>query len=174
MELLDSTALLVWRYSEGEGYSALDHSGNSNHGQTVGAPTWVASSAPVGTSITTEVNSAVVVRLNGTTTELGASLQFNITRLPELGTLYQTTASLSQGAAILAAPTAVTGPGGRVLYQPAQGSWGSPYATFGFDVHDGTAWSSATANITVHVTAEKEAPVLEYELGSNTTLLQYG
>lgn len=79
------------------------------------------------------------------------SLQFRITALPALGTLYQYNNG-ARGPAIVSANTIATDPGNRVLFAPATGDTGTPYTSFQFTAHDGLV-ASAPAAITLNVIA---------------------
>lgn len=48
---------------------------------------------------------------------------------------------------------------GNLAFDPAANANGSPYATFGFKVNDGTVSSSASYTMTINVTAVNDAPV---------------
>ncbi|MGM0444344.1 MAG: hypothetical protein ACQEQV_09170, partial [Fibrobacterota bacterium] len=53
----------------------------------------------------------------------------------------------------------------NLVFKPAADANGSPYATFGFQVYDGTDYSSSSYTMTVNVNAVNDAPT-----GSNKTL----
>ena len=75
-------------------------------------------------------------------------LSFQISALPSAGSLFQYTPS-GHGAAITAPNTPVTDAAGRVIFTPAPGGRGNPYATFGYAVGDGEAPVSAPATVTL-------------------------
>ncbi|MDB6109144.1 MAG: hypothetical protein JWR69_894, partial [Pedosphaera sp.] len=77
----------------------------------------------------------------------GDLVNFRIVSLPAAGTLYQYVAG-SRGAAVLAADTPVSDPGGRMIFAPLINDIGSPYGSFDFVANDGTA-DSAPAAITL-------------------------
>ncbi len=79
----------------------------------------------------------------------GTSLNYHIQSLPAAGTLYQYAAGM-RGLPISTPNTLVSDPNGQVVFAPAPGTTGSPYATFDFFVNDGT-YSSAPAPVTVNV-----------------------
>jgi alpha-tubulin suppressor-like RCC1 family protein/subtilisin-like proprotein convertase family protein len=76
-------------------------------------------------------------------------ITLRVRTLPLSGTLYQYDAAM-RGAAIVAPDTVVTDPSGRVIFAPAPGTSGSPYASFEVVANDG-ALDSAPALITIHI-----------------------
>ena len=69
--------------------------------------------------------------------------------LPVAGALYQSSGG-TRGLPINTPNTLVTDPGGQIVFAPAPGQTGSPYATFNFVCDDGL-YSSAPAQVTVNV-----------------------
>jgi hypothetical protein len=66
----------------------------------------------------------------------GDPLVLRVIGLPERGTLHQTTDGVTPGAAILHTPRVVSDPLGRLVFVPAPGGVGEPYATAVFDAVD--------------------------------------
>jgi len=85
-------------------------------------------------------------------------LQFLVNTLPTQGALFQTLDGVTPGAAITKVPMLVTNAQGRVIYRPATNTNGPGIGNFTFRAHDGNA-PSASAAITVNVTAVNDAPV---------------
>jgi hypothetical protein len=79
----------------------------------------------------------------------GSPLNYHILSLPFAGALYQYSAG-ARGLPINTPNTLVTDPGGQVVFAPAPGATGNPYATFNFMVDDGT-YSSGPAQVTVNI-----------------------
>jgi len=79
----------------------------------------------------------------------GLPLNFHILSLPATGALYQYSAGV-RGLPISAPNTLVGDPNGQVIFAPAPGATGNPYATFNFMVDDGV-YSSALATVTVNI-----------------------
>jgi hypothetical protein len=79
----------------------------------------------------------------------GSPLNFHILSLPLAGVLYQYSAG-SRGLPINTPNTLVSNPDGQVVFAPAPGVTGNPYATFNFMVDDGT-YSSGPAQVTVNI-----------------------
>jgi hypothetical protein len=76
-------------------------------------------------------------------------LNFRILSLPAAGALYQYSAG-SRGLPITAPNTTISDPSGQIIFGPAPGATGNPYATFNFMVDDGL-YSSPSAQVTVDV-----------------------
>jgi len=76
-------------------------------------------------------------------------LNFHVLSLPAAGTLYQYSGG-ARGVAISSPNTLVNDAAGRVIFAPAAGNTGNPYATFGFDCDDGV-YTSASAQVTVSI-----------------------
>ena len=79
----------------------------------------------------------------------GTSLNFHILSLPAVGALYQYSGG-SRGLPINTPNTLVNDPGGRIIFAPAPGATGNPYATFNFMVDDGV-YGSGSAQVTVNI-----------------------
>ncbi len=77
-------------------------------------------------------------------------LTFTVVAPPAAGMLYQTVDGYTQGAAIVNPYTQVTDTYGRVVFVPAAGQTGQPYASFDFYASDPYS-SSAPATVTVDV-----------------------
>ncbi|MFZ2279090.1 MAG: tandem-95 repeat protein [Prosthecobacter sp.] len=86
------------------------------------------------------------------------SVNFVISTLPTLGTLYQTSDGTSVGTPITTATTLVTNAAGKVIYQPAADRFGSPLTSFQFAASDGKA-VSAPVTATVIVQPVNDAPI---------------
>jgi hypothetical protein len=77
-------------------------------------------------------------------------LQYRIVALPAAGALYQTTDGVTPGTAITNTPKLVTDPQHRVLFVPAAGQSGAPYASLQFVAADERSTSApATIGLTV-------------------------
>ncbi|HEY1788272.1 MAG TPA: RCC1 domain-containing protein, partial [Verrucomicrobiae bacterium] len=79
----------------------------------------------------------------------GNPLSFYVTSLPAAGVLYQSSNG-SCGPAITTPNTLVTDPSAQLIFAPANGGGGSPYASFSFMAND-TIYNSATAQATINV-----------------------
>lgn len=168
--LADSLPSLVAYFDLDDGPGVAAASDRSLHGFAAALVNasrllWVESTAPLGTAVTTDEDTPIVVQLNGTSplrSDLtwSAPLTARVTSLPARGTLYQLTSAWTRGAAIAVAGADVTGPGRRVLFVPAADDSGSPYASFSFEVHDGAQWSVNNATIRVNVRPVVDAPRL--------------
>jgi len=79
----------------------------------------------------------------------GSPLNYQILALPAAGALYQYSGG-ARGAQIIAPNTKVVDAVGRLIFAPAAGAAGSPYATFGFVCDDGL-YSSSPAQVTVNI-----------------------
>ncbi len=79
----------------------------------------------------------------------GNQLNFHILSLPSAGALYQYAAG-TRGSPITAPNTLVSDPAGQIIFVPAPGETGNPYATFNFMVDDGF-YNSAPAQVTVNI-----------------------
>lgn len=102
-------------------------------------------------------DSSVALTLQGTDAD-NNTLNFAISRLPTLGTLYQTTDGVTASAAITEVPALVTHAGAKVIYRPPANQHGSPFATFQFDARDGKS-SSVAVTGTIIVESVNDAPV---------------
>jgi hypothetical protein len=76
-------------------------------------------------------------------------LTYYVRTLPQAGSLYQY-ASGARGVPITATNTVVTDPLGRLIFVPADGEVGVPYASFTIVASDGT-YSSSPATVTINV-----------------------
>lgn len=92
-------------------------------------------------------------------------LRYQITTLPASGTLYQTSDGITLGNAITNTPTVISDPLHRVIFKPATGGSGSPYASFQYIVTDPKI-SSATATIEIHVL---DGPLLTISPGGSSS-----
>jgi hypothetical protein len=79
----------------------------------------------------------------------GNPLNFHIQSLPAAGALYQYSGG-TRGLPINAPNTLVSDPGGQIVFAPAPGETGSPYANLGFICDDGL-YSSGPAQVTVNI-----------------------
>jgi hypothetical protein len=105
---------------------------------------------PVAGNITVSgyINHDTAFALSGNDPD-GNSLNFYVTSLPSAGQLYQYSAG-SRGAPITVPNTLVADPGGQLIFAPANGTSGSPYASFNFMAQDqfyGSAAAQAVINI---------------------------
>jgi hypothetical protein len=110
----------------------------------------IGNEAPVAGNITVSgyINHDSAFALSGNDPD-GNPLNFYVTSLPSAGQLYQYSAG-SRGAQITAPNTLVTDPGGQLIFAPANGTIGSPYASFNFIAEDqfyGSAAAQALINI---------------------------
>ena len=106
--------------------------------------------APIASNITVSgyVNHDLILPLSGNDPN-GNSLNFYIATLPAAGTLYQYSGGL-RGSLINQPNTLVTDPSGQVIFAPANGAAGSPYANFNFTAAD-QVYSSASAQATINI-----------------------
>jgi len=58
---------------------------------------------------------------------------------------------------------------GRLVFTPVADENGSPYATFGFVVYDGTDWSASAYTMTVDVTPVNDKPTADDQPGATAT-----
>jgi alpha-tubulin suppressor-like RCC1 family protein len=79
----------------------------------------------------------------------GNQLNFLILSLPAAGALYQYSGG-TPGLPIITPNTSVSDPAGRVIFAPAAGAEGNPYAAFNFMVNDGF-YSSGSAQVSVNI-----------------------
>jgi hypothetical protein len=100
------------------------------------------------TTVSGYVNHDLIIPLPGTSPD-GNALNFQVQTLPAVGALYQYAAG-SRGLLINTNNTPVSDPGGRVIFAPASGQTGSPYAAFNFICNDGFYISSA-ATVTINI-----------------------
>jgi alpha-tubulin suppressor-like RCC1 family protein len=114
----------------------------------------IGNQAPIASNITVSgyVNHDLILPLSGSDPD-GNSLNFYIATLPTAGALYQYSGG-SRGSLINQPNTLVTDPAGQVVFAPANGAAGSPYANFNFTAADqfyGSASAQATINIVLPV-----------------------
>jgi subtilisin family serine protease len=111
----------------------------------------VPNAAPVAEpqEVTMSRDLAQTVTLGGSDAD-GDPLFWQIVRLPEQGTLYQTADGVTPGEAIRHTPRTVMHPERKVIFVPAAGTSGVPYASFDFLVRDAKL-SSAPATVSVAV-----------------------
>jgi alpha-tubulin suppressor-like RCC1 family protein len=79
----------------------------------------------------------------------GTPLNYHVLSLPAVGALYQYSGG-SRGLPITAPNTLVSDPAGQVIFAPATGATGNPYAFFNFMVDDGL-YNSGSAQVTVNI-----------------------
>jgi hypothetical protein len=128
----------------------------------------VISTVPTATpqAVTTLENTPATIVLAGND-PTGKSLSAVISSLPIGGTLYQTTASGSQGAAITSVNTVVAGP---LVYVPAADANGSPYDGFSFyETETNGTQSSIPAEVTISVKPVNQPPT--FVAGANQALM---
>ena len=119
----------------------------------------VTNNAPVAlaqTSTTLE-DTRVTLTLQGTDADNDA-LNFVISTLPAVGTLYQTADGTSVGNVIATVPALVSNAQGKVIFLPAADLNGSPLTSFQFAASDGKSLSSS-ATVTLNVLPVNDAPV---------------
>ncbi|MBN1630888.1 MAG: tandem-95 repeat protein, partial [Thermoleophilia bacterium] len=97
--------------------------------------------------------------------DTGDSLQgVKITTLPSAGTLRLNRTEVTLDQEIAVADIAA----GRLVFQPAVDVYGSPYATFGFMVSDGIAYSTPAHTMTINVSDANDAPTVNTALADQT------
>jgi len=118
------------------------------------------------------VNHDVAVHLSGTDPG-GDPLNFRVTSLPAVGTLYQSPGG-TRGAVITVPDTAVSDGGEGILFAPGTNAVGEPYATFDYVANNGSS-DSATAQVTVNVSLPTAAQVTTTAMnaGSGTISLSF-
>jgi hypothetical protein len=79
----------------------------------------------------------------------GNPLNYHVLSLPAAGALYQYSGG-ARGALINSPNTLVSASGGQIIFAPATGATGNPYAAFNFMVDDGV-YSSGAAQVTVNI-----------------------
>jgi len=106
----------------------------------------IADQAPVALAQTNSgfVNHDLAVTLSASAGD-GPTLNFRISALPQLGSLFQ-----FSGGAINAPNTRVADPAGRVFFAPGTNATGNPYAQFSFSANDGLN-DSPPATVTVNI-----------------------
>jgi hypothetical protein len=105
---------------------------------------------PLATDITVSgfVNHDVFVPLQGADPDANP-FSFRVTSLPAAGALYQYSAG-SRGPLIAASGTAVSDPSGRLVFAPAPGETGAPYAGFSFVAAD-AFYTSVPAEAAINI-----------------------
>jgi len=98
----------------------------------------------------------------------GDELTCSIITLPMAGTLYQYDNG-ARGPAITTINTLVTDGSRRVIFAPAPGGGGSPYATFGYQLSDGELPVSAL--VTIHIRALEAATLDAVPIRTTTATL---
>ncbi|HTV40340.1 MAG TPA: LamG-like jellyroll fold domain-containing protein [Candidatus Sulfotelmatobacter sp.] len=94
------------------------------------------------------INHDLAFALSGSDPD-GNPLSFSVASLPAAGQLFQYSAGV-RGAPITAPSTAVTDPAGRLIFAPAVGATGNPYANFNFIAQD-QFYSSAPAQALINI-----------------------
>jgi hypothetical protein len=110
----------------------------------------IGNQAPVASNITVSgyVDHDLTFALSGNDPD-GNPLSFYVTSLPAAGQLYQYAAG-SRGAPITTAPALVTDPAARLIFAPATGATGTPYASFNFIAQD-QFYASAPAEAVINI-----------------------
>ncbi|RMG56821.1 MAG: hypothetical protein D6717_05870, partial [Gammaproteobacteria bacterium] len=169
-----------WNFDEGSGTVVKDLTANANNGTLGGGnpaqmPVWTANTPPVMVSpgaLTMVQDSYATIDLDAFDAN-GDPLTLTISTLPAAGTLYQVSGPLGApviGPQIVASYSQVTDVYGRVIFQPAPGATGQPYAILDAYASDPYA-SSAAVQITVDVYAQPVSPGVIYvdpQVGSDT------
>jgi len=130
-----------WRFEEGSGVSVFDRSNSANHGSLGdgnpdASPTFAVSSAPIFNAVTTDVNTDVMISLEGNDVE-NDPLTVTVTSVPAVGTLYNTPDGTARGNVISTINPQVTDSQKRVIFAPEPDASGVPYASFRFSANDG-------------------------------------
>ena len=103
----------------------------------------------------------------------GNPLSFYLASLPASGQLYQYSAG-SRGAPFSAPSTLVTDPAGRLIFAPAAGATGNPYANFNFTARDQFYGSApAQAVINIDLPATPQFGNLNWNSGNGTFALSF-
>jgi hypothetical protein len=102
----------------------------------------------ISTNVTGYVNHDLAMVLPAASPD-GLPLNFHVLSLPATGAFYQYSAGV-RGLPINAPNTLVSDPNGQIIFAPALGGTGNPYAAFSFMVDDGT-YSSGSAQMTVTI-----------------------
>jgi alpha-tubulin suppressor-like RCC1 family protein len=110
----------------------------------------IGSQAPFANNVTASgyVNHDLTFALSGGDPD-GNPLSFYVASLPSAGALYQYSSG-SRGSPITSPNTAVADPSGQLIFAPANGGTGSPYADFSFMASD-PFYNSATAQVTINI-----------------------
>lgn len=110
-------------------------------------------------------NSDLLVTLSGSDTNSDA-LDFRLNSLPGTGKLYQYVAG--QRGAALTNQSSVSDPQRRLFFAPPANAYGSPFTNFTYRANDGQA-DSATATVTLHITAPLKPTITQFQRSSNGT-----
>jgi len=152
----DPALVAEWRFAEGAGTVAEDTkariAGVLGGGDAAAQPLWVANVPPSAGGdriVVMQQDGYATIRLAGFDPDRDP-VGFLITTIPGQGKLYQTPDGVTLGAPITSPGTAVENPYGDVIFVPAAGQSGAPYASFGYVVHDGRI-GSPEAKVTIHV-----------------------
>ena len=94
-------------------------------------------------SVAGSANADLVIELSGSDAEADA-FTFAIRSLPTAGAVYQYSGGV-RGSVITTVPTAVSDPDGRIIFVPAPGGLGIPYARFDVSANDGEVDSTNAA-----------------------------
>jgi alpha-tubulin suppressor-like RCC1 family protein len=113
-------------------------------------------------------NADLVVTLSASDLS-GDALRYRIISMPGSGALYQFAGGV-RGAAITIPSTQVIDSGGRVIFAPALGAFGNPYATFRFVANDGEA-DSTEANVTIITGVPRAATQPAWRNGGSSAIL---
>lgn len=110
----------------------------------------IGNQAPLANNITVSgyVNHDLGFELSGSDPD-GNPLTFSVSSLPSVGQLYQYAAG-TRGAPVTAPNTLVSDPSGRLIFAPATGGSGSPYAAFDFTAQD-ALYTSASAQALINI-----------------------
>jgi hypothetical protein len=110
----------------------------------------IGNQAPFANNVTASgyVNHDLTFALSGGDPD-GNSLSFYVTSLPPVGALYQYSSG-SRGSPITSPNTLVTDPSGQLIFAPANGGTGSPYASFSFTASD-SFYNSVVAQVTINI-----------------------
>lgn len=100
-------------------------------------------------TVSTAPNTNITITLGGYDAN-NDPLTSKITILPLAGALYQTADGITLGAPITVVPATVSNANQQVIFVPATGTAGQPYASFDFVVNDGSV-DSLPASVTINV-----------------------
>ena len=117
----------------------------------------LAATVALAQTVTLNEDENAVINLTGTGSA-GTVIRHLITRLPAVGTLYQTPDGVTPGTAITSVPTNVNNAQGKVVYVPIKNESGDPYANFGFKVADELSLSDE-GTINLRVMPVPDAPL---------------
>ncbi|MDX8414568.1 MAG: LamG-like jellyroll fold domain-containing protein, partial [Mariprofundales bacterium] len=167
--LIGNEANLVgyWNFNDGYGMVAKDSYASANNGSLGGgvvakAPSWVASRAfglAAPATATIVMDHYGTLWFGGKDVE-GDPLTTTVASLPAAGALYQTNDGYTLAAAITNPYTVVSDSYGRVIFVPAVGATGAPYA--GFDFYASDPYSNS-AMARVDLTVQGPALTLGYD-----------